>query len=812
MRLLRRIVLGLVLVLIAAAIWAGIYAQKRGFSRTWRELVEAEFASRGYYVDIGRLTLGPFQGLVAEDVRFFNDPQRRRELAFVDNVLLDLDLTDVLNRDLAINTLDVKDAKVTLPVTPGRRDSELLVVDRFSARIVMTENQIEVVRAQAAVAGVQLSMKGSLYRPPRHAAKPAAVATEEELAEQRTRLLEIRRSLARVQQVVREIEQFSFSPDHPPRLELTFSGDLADLPQVRVEARLSAEQFRRGTYGIESLQAGFSYAGATGIALLRDLHLRDRVGALRVEAEWSPTEETVDFDLESTSDLPSMLAALHPSPKLGEVVFFSPPHVEAEGTVYLGGMKRFLTPPEGESRWQYLPVRAMGSVTSERFGSRGAVFDGMEAQFAIDGRRYYLRNLRLDHKSGVMFAHFMFDPSLTAERLRFQTEIKLDPKLLGPFLTTEEARHFIANWQFGPESTVYLAALGQGPSADPGTWKMTGAADLRRFRLNNVAFDHLESNYEAEAGVHRFLDLTVRRPEGSLTAESLSHQSATRLWEATGLRSTLDLPSLVKAVAPQWQEPTRRYQFAQPPELTLAGRIDPAGQGGGHAFELGFSSSQGATFDFLGRPLPLFSPGGRLKVQGDRWVLEEMKAGVFGGQLTARIEADSLAAGAGYRAEIAATTVDFDQLLHLYGNTVRNGGGTWTGSVKVAGKLNDPRSVTGGGQVSLQNGDLLAIPLLAPALEPLVKAAGIVTEPADDLADRSGQGASATVRLAGGTVTAEDLQIATERFDLTGRLSLDRNARTFSCELDPGILPGLTLRGDGPTDAPRWRLLPAGSR
>ncbi|MCB1088953.1 MAG: hypothetical protein KDM63_18100, partial [Verrucomicrobiae bacterium] len=125
MRLLRRIFLTLLFLAIAGAIWAGIYAQRRGFSKTWREMVEAEFSNRGYYVDIGRLTLGPFQGLVAEDVRFFNDPQRRRELAFVDNVILDLDLTDVLNRDLAINTLDVKDAKLTLPITPGRRDSEL---------------------------------------------------------------------------------------------------------------------------------------------------------------------------------------------------------------------------------------------------------------------------------------------------------------------------------------------------------------------------------------------------------------------------------------------------------------------------------------------------------------------------------------------------------------------------------------------------------------------------------------------------------------------------------------------------------------
>ena len=166
MRIIRRVFLILTLLLVGVAIWLGVYAQRKGFTRTWRELVEAEFADRGYYVDIEKLTLGPFQGLVAEKVRFFQDPQRRRELVYVDNVILDLDLTDILNRDLSVNTLDVHDAKLTLPLTPGRRDSELLMVEGFSARLVVTESQIEVVRAQAEVAGVAVSMKGSLYRPP----------------------------------------------------------------------------------------------------------------------------------------------------------------------------------------------------------------------------------------------------------------------------------------------------------------------------------------------------------------------------------------------------------------------------------------------------------------------------------------------------------------------------------------------------------------------------------------------------------------------------------------------------------------------
>ena len=68
MRLFRRIFLIGLLLLVGVGVWAAIYAQSRGFTRSWRRMVEAEFANRGVYVDIDKLTLGPFQGLVAEGV------------------------------------------------------------------------------------------------------------------------------------------------------------------------------------------------------------------------------------------------------------------------------------------------------------------------------------------------------------------------------------------------------------------------------------------------------------------------------------------------------------------------------------------------------------------------------------------------------------------------------------------------------------------------------------------------------------------------------------------------------------------------
>jgi hypothetical protein len=717
MRLVRRIFLLLTLLLVATTVWAGVYAQRRGFSKTWRELVESEFARRGYHVDIGRLTLGPFQGLVAEDVRFFNDPLRRREMAFVDNVILDLDLTDVLNRDLAINTLDVKDAKLTLPVTPGRRDGETLRVDHFSARLVVTENQIEVVRAQATVAGIEVSLKGSLYRPARNVTPAQGEATEAELEAQRTQLLQIRRRLDRVQSVLTEIERFSFAPDAPPKLEITFAGDLADLAHLNADVRLSAANFQRGAYQVRELTLNAAFDGSKQRAVLKDLLMRDNAGDLRLRGEWTLERREMDFVLDSGADLPTLAASIFAMPKLGEVVFFSPPRVTASGTVNVDALQRHFGKSDAEGRWLNLPLEMTGEIRCDRFGSRGAVFDGLEAQFAIQGARHYVRNLRLDHKSGVMFANFMHDPGRVADRLRFQTEIKMDPRVFAPFMQRETTRKFLSNWQFGAESTVYLAGLGSGPSLDPATWTSTGVIDLRRFRLSSVPFEHLEAEYETRDGGHYLRKLAVERPEGELTAVELRHFPENHFWEVEALRSNLDLVDLVRAVAPGWSGPLKRFHFSQPPEISLNGRIDASESGAGHDFELKFASAQPATFDFLGRPLPLRNPTGTIMAKEANWRIPAFEAGVFGGKLTATFDGESLRPEANYTATLGASALAFDDALQLYGNTERRGGGTWTGDLRFSGKMGDPRSVSGEGRAELREGNLLAMPLFAPAFD-----------------------------------------------------------------------------------------------
>src|SRR5438067_7073706 len=82
-RLLISVLRFVVVFLAAALIGGGWYLAKKGFGREWRYRVVEELHKRGIEVSIRRLTLNPFRGLVAQDVRVFDYKNRANTLAVV---------------------------------------------------------------------------------------------------------------------------------------------------------------------------------------------------------------------------------------------------------------------------------------------------------------------------------------------------------------------------------------------------------------------------------------------------------------------------------------------------------------------------------------------------------------------------------------------------------------------------------------------------------------------------------------------------------------------------------------------------------
>ena len=95
----------------------GWYLAKRGFGRQWRYRVVEELHKHGVEASVGRLTLDPFRGLVAKNVRIFDYKNRENTLVLISEISLDINYAALIHHEPFLNALDVRNAQITLPLT-----------------------------------------------------------------------------------------------------------------------------------------------------------------------------------------------------------------------------------------------------------------------------------------------------------------------------------------------------------------------------------------------------------------------------------------------------------------------------------------------------------------------------------------------------------------------------------------------------------------------------------------------------------------------------------------------------------------------
>lgn len=749
MRLIRQLFVLTCFLASCGAIWAAVYARKEGFSESWRNAIEREFESRGYHVDIGKLTLGAFRGLVAEEVRFFQDATREQEIAFIDDVFLDVDLSRILEKRISINTLDVQEASVSLPLDPTRKNGKRLRVMGLSGRLVITESVIEIVKAEAEMDGIDISLKGSLVRQPLE--KSEGIKRSNQAAEEAV-LSHRRRQLLRF---LRELDAYDFSGGRPS-IEIEFRGDLDELETMTARAHIKTPSFSKQgqTYRVGSLDAAVRFDGRENRAEIEHLKIIDEKGVFSLRGHWNQKGNRLDFNVNSTADVAGLAGLFWADKKLGEIVFFSPPTIEASGYLALDA---FLEGTKG------FPGEVMGEVRSERFVTRGVVFSGVNFGFSSAGERFYLRNLRLDHKTGVAFLNLKYEPGKGAETLQYQTEIKLDPLVFRPFFD-ERGRKFIDAWNFSETSSIYIAALGRGENWSFSTWKNRGVIDLRQFRLNGVDFLELETDYESDGETQWFRNASLVREEGKIVAELAENHRRERSWEVKGVVSTVDPVEGAKAFNPKLAKALEKYRHASPPTIRIAGRLDGrrneevGDEPRRNKLAISFTGGGNAQYDFLGKTLTLSDPVGELTVEGGRVHLTSLSGGIFGGVVELDYDVKNVRdPNAAFSTKAAIRDVPLERVTRHY-----DGGGDITGSVdadlEITGNAGQVASFNGGGRASISEGYLFAVPVLGPLTKLL------------NAGDGNGNGgnvakeASANFRLKNGVIETRDLEALTRAF------------------------------------------------
>src|SRR5436305_4686896 len=605
---------------IAAAISGGWYLARKGFGHQWRARIVEELHRRGVEASIGRLTLNPFRGLVARNVRIFSYQDRTHTLAFISEIVLDINYAAFFYHQPFLNALDVRNAEVTLPLKGPQGKTEQPQLRRFHAHVYFPPEQIFVSQAEGLFCGVRVSATGQLIK--RADYQPSPPLSEEE---RQKRLSILRR-------IVAELQQFSF-PNGPPSLQVKFSGDLAQLEDARAEATLQGKVLKRKDYEIRDFIASAEW-GDQMLNVSR-CEWNDRLGGFAASANWSRRTNAANFQARSSLDLKSLLDAADTGDALADATFNSPPVIDVSGSANFSGER-----PQ---------LKLIGHAAVDNVAYKNLPLSGCRMEFSWDGERTWLRDIRIRRPNGDLHAAVFEAPN----EFRLNIDGPLAPSEVRPFLPSE-IQEFLGEWECPRPPVIQLAI--RGKDRHPESWQGDGNIALDRTRFRGQWMNNATSKVHFADGAVTYQDFHITRDEGvgtgNFTYDFAKHEVRVSNIKATVRPAEVAIwmdPDLPKNVAP--------YKFHQPPTVTASGVYQFRGQKGTR-LEINVDGPSGMDYVFLGKTLPFRKIAGRLLFTDDHLQIVDLKGGLFAGNVHGSADISLGHGDPRYQAKLAVDGVD----------------------------------------------------------------------------------------------------------------------------------------------------------
>ncbi len=847
-RLVRRVLLlGIASFLLAA----GIYAYTDSFDRRWRGFVQQELQAHGVFLDFDRLTVNPFGGLVVKEVRLFNDNTRQHVIAAVDRLNLDVDFAKLLEGQVVIESLELSHTGVALPVDPERPELTVVELKDLNARAFLNGDQLEIRQAEGDLQGLRISITGVLTLPKKDEDpnKPSKSAME--------RLSMMREHRAQVQNGLDWLARFRSNT--LPELTVNVSGDL-NLPQeLRGTLSFRAVNLKFEDYVWKELIADAEYDG--GMIDVKRLHLSDHLGTLEATAAWRLGSERARFQLTSSADIPSLARAFLDNDGLREVVFYDEaPQLSLEGFWY---------PKRGRNAdgTASFPAEVTGRIDCKRFGSRGAVFNGLSASIGVSTDGFYVRDMVLTHKTGTILMQLM---QHREHGVKYDATLRMDPNVLLPFVLREKTRDVIRRFQFDEKSEIDVHVAGEGPSFVLQDGVNSGHGLLKNFRYNGVELESMEADMSFQGFMQAYQNIKIHHARGPAQAEHVYLNDEEKWVRLTNVKAESDTAELVRCFAPKTAAFIERYRLTHGTHVTLNGTIGiqnskysdfaftfRSSDGNGHYMLWGEDYliqaphgdlrivGQKLAYDVKGRlfELPLHAQGTVDLAPGVEDYTADVTAGVFpyevfgkklnfadmhakvsgkSGKVSFDVKAEVLGGGMTligtldetrepnpYQGELRMNALSFKRFAQTYSKG-NDSEGDLTGDFKFTGRMNDWSALKGNGVLIIVNGNLLAVPILGP-LTPLLGA--ILPRPIAGY--NIAKEADCTFSVEDGFLTTRNLKALSTSFRINskGRINFIKDDIDFDAEVSVRGLTGLVLfpvtqllayRGSGTVTDTKW--------
>lgn len=845
------------LVLGSGLLAGGVYLTTDTFGRTWREFVIGELAQRGLHLDFRRLIINPVGGIVARDVQVFADAGRRQVLAEVNHLNLDFNIGRLMEGRFVVEGLELSHARVALPVEPESRPQDkanehtVIEIEDLNARVFIQEGRLEIRQAEGRLAGIALNVTGELLLPSGSARD--SKATPAEKGASLTQMADLGRHRLGIRKALDWLGRFSFT--RSPKLSLEIHGALAQPEEMVARLYFDADGLRYDSFTCDSLRAEVEYSA--GMVDLTRFYLKDRLGEVNANANWTLGADDLRFHLTSSADIPGLASAFLSNEKLREIVFYEPPHLALEGVWHVGGGLA------GHKR----PVHVTGRLECGRFGTRGELFEGLKAMIGVAPEGVYIRDLLLRHKSGTLAAQ-----SLVHEQhgTRYDLVLRMDPRAFLPFAQMKQTREIIQRFEFSPESSIHFELTGSGPEPDPQQCLNKGRGDLRRFKYKGLYLDELQADVEFKHPMQNYRNVKIRRPEGVGEVRSVEVHDEEKWVKLDGVKSAMDPVGVVGVFGPKTAEIIARYRLPNTTRVEMDGTLFYRAPEK-NDFRVKFSHPTGSgRYSLLNDDHIINAPVGDLVFKQTELTFD-VSGQLYGGPMSARGTVDLRPDVDGFSVEVKAARfmqeifnkkVPFEKVRAVVketgaltkvdiGATLLDGGftlkgsfggargpesytgdmelknlslarfsdvfmrgndsqGDVTGYFKFTGQLRDWSALKGSGALTILNGDLYSIPIvgvLAPMLGTIL--------PKQIAGYNIAKEADCTFEVADGNLVTKNFEALTSTFKilLDGRIDFLRDILDMDAQVRVRGLPGIVFlpfselleyKGTGSVSDPRW--------
>ena len=571
-----RLFLFLLFVCIPAAI---VYLREVGLRDEWKERVAAALSGEGFQTQIGKLTVDPFKGLVAENIVVKETSGEQRDFARLEHLVVSLNLADLLSGRVTIDHLQLDETDVSIPL--GRQpDSARLEVGGVSAQLSLGGDQLRIGSLEGRVQGIRVVISG-LLRNPR--AFHFDHQDTQDPSDQRNKL---------VSQIVSRISSLKY-PGHPPELSLKINGDLADLSTLQISPiLLRSGPIIAPNWRAESLDIEGNYTNA-----------------LNLTAQWQ--NSVLDFQASSTLTLEPFARLIPEDSPLEDFKFASRPQLEASGQVI-----------HSSSPLQY---NVTGSAQIGKFAFRGIDIDAFSTDFAATNGKIFLRDTKLRAAGGEIGASLLFAP----DDFRARVSSTIAPTAFASLLGKKEREVIkLLNFRDAP----YMQLEVRGPKLDFGAITGTGFLRLGRTSMRGSSLDWGQSQIEIADSAITYKDFSLGR--GKATGKgTFVYDFGGKQVILRDIESTMPPVDVMMWIDPKIAETIKPYRFRQPPRVEVEGVVDLRIPPQKNDLHLAIQSESGLDYDLLERTLKFGRTNANVDITGTKVIADIKSAELMDGNV-----------------------------------------------------------------------------------------------------------------------------------------------------------------------------------